>query len=267
MFREESSPASARSVRSSTGAVVDRGAGRGRGGPGLWPSSAAELETLQRELAVAADAVGLWAPAEEPLVAGVFIAYPSGRSGPGEADEPCWAAAVLARGGRELGRAVVRGRTRAPYVAGLLALRCGPLLERAVDALPERPDLVLVDATGRDHPRRAGMALHLGAALDVPTVGVTNRALAAVFPAPAAARGAWAPLILGHEVVGFAVRRRPGAHPVLAHSAWRTSAETAREVVRASTGGARTPEPLRSARTLARVTRAVDEGRFPGSSV
>jgi hypothetical protein len=51
----------------------------------------------------------------------------------------------------------------------------GPLLEAAVRALPAQPDVLLVDATGRDHPRRGGLALHLGAALDLPTVGVTHR--------------------------------------------------------------------------------------------
>ncbi|HEY8236284.1 MAG TPA: endonuclease V, partial [Gaiellaceae bacterium] len=65
------------------------------------------------------------------------------------------------------------------YEPGLLALREGPVLETAVRALTARPDALLVDATGRDHPRRAGLALQLGAILDLPSVGVTHRPLLA----------------------------------------------------------------------------------------
>jgi deoxyribonuclease V len=232
---------------------------------GRWPDSASALERLQRELATAADRVEPWEPPPGPVhTAAVFVAFPSGRPGPGEAGEPAWAAAVLLRDSERVGEALVRGVSGAPYAAGLLALRCGRLLESAVRALPQPPEVLLVDATGRDHPRGAGLALHLGAALGTPTVGVTNRALLAAFAAPPAGRGAWSPLRLGADLVGYAVRTRPGAHPVLAHAAWRTAPETARAVVLAWAGAHRTPEPLRRARTLARIARAVDEGRFPG---
>jgi deoxyribonuclease V len=236
--------------------------------PGLaggWPTTADALERAQRRLAAAADAEERWEPPpDDLLVAAVFVAYPTGTPGPGMAGEPCRAAAVLLAGREPVAEAVERGVTGAPYVAGLLGLRCGPLLERAVRALPRPPDVLLVDATGRDHPRRAGLALHLGAALGVPTVGVTNRALLATFEAPPEQRGASSPLRVGPELVGYAVRTRPGAHPVLAHAAWRTSPETARDVVLRCAGSRRTPEPLRRARALARIARAVDEGRHPG---
>ena len=74
---------------------------------------------------------------------------------------------------------VVTGVAGAPYVPGLLALRIGPLMERAVHGLATRPDVVLLDATGRDHPRGAGLALQLGAVLGLPTVGITHRPLLA----------------------------------------------------------------------------------------
>ncbi|HEX9376922.1 MAG TPA: endonuclease V [Actinomycetota bacterium] len=69
----------------------------------------------------------------------------------------------------------------------------GPLLESALRALKAVPDVVLVNATGRDHPRRAGLALHLGAALDLPTVGVTERPLMATAGEPGPDPGAASP--------------------------------------------------------------------------
>src|SRR5436305_1869658 len=77
------------------------------------------------------------------------------------------------------------GPAGAAYEPGLLALRAGRLLEDAVRRLPRSPDVLLVNATGRDHPRRAGLALQLGAVLGVPTVGVTHRPLLAAGEWPA----------------------------------------------------------------------------------
>ncbi len=137
----------------------------------------------------------------------------------------------------------------------MLALREGALLEAAVRALPQPPDVLLVDATGRDHPQRAGLALHLGAVLDLPTVGVTHRPLVAEGEWPPDERGARSPLTVDGELVGYWLRTRAGTRPLAAHAAWRTDPETAAEVVFA-TCRARTPEPLRQARRRAREARA-----------
>jgi deoxyribonuclease V len=118
------------------------------------------------------------------------------------------------------------------------------------------PDVVLVDATGRDHPRRAGLALHLGAALGVPTVGVTHRPLRARAAWPDDARGAWSALVLDGDCVGAWLCTRPGARPVAVHAGWRTTVDVAVEVVLAASGRYRTPEPLRHARRLARTAHA-----------
>ena len=148
------------------------------------------------------------------------------------------------------------GPAGGPYLPALLALREGPLLEQAVHALPITPEVLVVNATGRDHPRHAGLALHLGAVLGLPTVGVTTRPLVARGAWPTDARGATAPLRLGGEVIGCWVRTRSGAKPVAVHAAWQTDAQAAVQVVLAATRRARTPEPLRRARTLARTRRA-----------
>jgi deoxyribonuclease V len=119
----------------------------------------------------------------------------------------------------------------------------------------EPPDVLLVDATGRDHPRRAGLALHLGAVLDLSTVGVTHRPLAAEGAWPPDERGARSPLRLGGRVVGYWLRTSAGTRPLAIHAAWRTDAVTAADLV-LSTSRARTPEPLRAARRRAREERA-----------
>jgi deoxyribonuclease V len=200
-----------------------------------------------------------WRSVAEPAflaVGAVAICFPSGTSGPGARGDRAWAAAAVLSGRRTVDEATVVGKTGARYEAGLLALREGPLLEAAVRALHEAPDVLLVDATGRDHPRRAGLALHLGAMLAVPTVGVTHRPLLAEGDWPAEPKGQSAPLVLNGERVGAWVRRRAGARPVAAHSAWRTDVDTAVRVVLGTAGSHRTPEPLRRARRLARLARA-----------
>jgi deoxyribonuclease V len=141
------------------------------------------------------------------------------------------------------------------YEPGLLALREGALLEAAVRALRAEPDVLLVDATGGDHPCRAGVALHLGAVLDIPTVGVTHRPLAAEGDWPQDERGARSPLLLEGELVGYWLRTRENTRPLAVHAAWRTDPDTAVAVALA-VSRARTPEPLRRARTLARKARA-----------
>jgi deoxyribonuclease V len=152
--------------------------------------------------------------------------------------------------------AVVRGPAPGPYAPAQLALREGPLLAAAVSALAARPDVVLVGAAGRDHPRRAGLALHLGAVLDLPTVGVTDRPLAAVAAVPGPARGDAAALLLDGEEVARTVRVVPGVRPVVASAGWRTDAATATALVLATADRGRTPGPLREARRLARVSRS-----------
>jgi endonuclease V len=128
--------------------------------------------------------------------------------------------------------------------------------KRPVRALREPPDALLVDATGRDHPRRAGLALQLGAALELPTVGVTHRPLLAEGEWPADERSARTPLLLSGELVGYWLRTKAGTRPLAVHAAWRTDPDTAAEVV-LSASRARTPEPLRRARRRAREARAI----------
>jgi deoxyribonuclease V len=185
------------------------------------------------------------------VIGGCFVCSPRGKRGEGAAGDPLWAAATASGS-----TAVIQAEAGGPYRPGLLALREGPALEAAVRALEQPPDALLVDSTGRDHPRRAGLALHLGAALDLPTVGVTHRPLLADGPWPDDEQGARSPLVLERELVGFWVRTRPGTRPLAVHAAWRTDPDTAVEIVLSALAGHRAPEPLRRARRAARQARA-----------
>jgi deoxyribonuclease V len=221
---------------------------------GEWPESAEALVRAQESLGRATPPP--WRPASELLVGACFVCFERGPSGPGRKGEPGWVGAAIVKGNRTLATATVRGTAGAAYEPGLLALREGPLLEAAVRALLDRPDIVLVDATGRDHPRRAGLALQLGVVLDLPTVGVTHRPLLARGEWPGDERGATSPLELDGTVVGHWLRTRRGTRPLAVHAAWRTDPATAVRLVTATLGRARTPEPLRDARRAARLARA-----------
>lgn len=228
-----------------------------------WPEYTADLIALQYRLSAAARsalASDPWVVDDRATIGGCFVTFARGKSGPGHTGDRAWAAAAVWRAGAIQARFVAVQRVPAAYAPGLLAAREGPVLEAAVTGLGIRPDVLLVNATGFDHPRHAGLAIHLGAVMDLPTVGVTHRPLVACGPIPDdQSRGSRAPVFVGDGCAGYWVRTRSGARPVIAHSGWRTDPETAVHTVLAATAPrARTPAPLREARRCARTARATD---------
>jgi deoxyribonuclease V len=226
-----------------------------------WPRTRAELEAAQISLGRAPQVPWRWD--RGPLrVAGCAVVARRGAP-PGD-DAVGFAAAALIElatgSARVLACAEAVGLLGAGFESGLLALREGPLLAVAIAALPARPDLVMAHAAGRDHPRGAGLASMLGAILDVPSIGVTTRPLAATGAPPEDRAGARAPLARAGELVACWVRPRAGVRPIVAHAAWRTTADVAADVVIAATHGGRLPEPLRCAVQRARALR---DGRNP----
>jgi deoxyribonuclease V len=220
-----------------------------------WPATKERLVEIQSELAALRPPP--WHPPSGPIAIGAcFVCFPRHNTGAGASGDPAWAAAVVMQEDRAVARSVVTGTAGAPYEEGLLALREGTLLHLALRELAGTPDVVVVNATGRDHPRRAGLALHMGAVLDMPTVGLTDRPLAAIGPWPADEPDQSSPLMIDDEVVAFWLRTRAGARPLVVHAGWRVDALTAVEVVRSCTGKYRTPAPLREARRIARRARS-----------
>jgi deoxyribonuclease V len=219
-----------------------------------WPATADEL--IQAQQALGELTPERWQPPTTLRRIGACFVCFERVHGAGAAGDRGFAGAAVTYRRRLLAGVTSSGPAGGPYLPALLALREGPLLEQAVRALPIAPEVLVVNATGRDHPRHAGLALHLGAVLGLPTVGVTTRPLVAQGPWPTDARGATAPLLVDGEVIGYWVRTRPGAKPVAVHAAWQTDAQDAVQVVLAASRRARTPEPLRRARTLARTRRA-----------
>jgi deoxyribonuclease V len=217
-----------------------------------WPATPEDLAREQERLARLG--FELWTPPAGPHRVGA-CAVVFGRAG---SEGVGWAAAVVELAGKVVATSYLSAAVEAPFQPGQLALREGAILEEAVRQLPIAPDVLLVAAAGRDHARRAGLALQLGAVLDLPTVGVTDEPLVATGRAPGARRGARAPLRVGGELVAFRVRTRGGTKPLVAHAAWRTDPEAAAEVVLGSCALARWPDPLRLARQVAREIRAQD---------
>jgi deoxyribonuclease V len=222
----------------------------------VWPVDAEHLIAVQEDVAEAA--AEPWTQHTSRLrVGGCWVCFPLGLTGRGHSGDPAWAAAVTMVGPQVIDHHVTTGVAGAPYLPGLLALRLGPLMEQAVRSLDKQPEVLLLDASGRDHPRRAGLAVHLGAVLDLPTVGVTHRPLVAEGPGPDNRRGATSPLRIGEEVVACWMCTRPGTRPVVVHPGWAIDLPTAVELVARATPRHRTPDPLRRARQLARTARAV----------
>lgn len=150
-----------------------------------------------------------------------------------------------------LGWAVAREPTRFPYVPGLLSFREIPVVRAALKKLRRRPDLVLVDGQGLAHPRRLGIACHLGLVTGLPTIGVAKSLLVGEHRPPGRRRGAWTPLVHRDEVVGAALRTRPGVAPVYVSIGHRVSLESAVRFVLACGSGYRLPDTTRWAHRLA----------------
>ena len=225
--------------------------------PKFWPTSPADLERLQRKLARQVDEEDSWQWGGEgqPAIGGVFVSLPRNRLND-QARDIAWAAAVIMEGHSVVASATATRRLMSPYKPGYLALTVGPILEDVMSALSQPPDIIVVNAAGRDHIRGAGLAIQLGAALGVPTVGVTEHPDVGVGAEPDAHRGDWTPVRINNRLVGFRIRSLSSANSIMAHAGWLTTPETARDIVVRTTGRMRVPEPLQRARQLARKLRS-----------
>jgi deoxyribonuclease V len=137
--------------------------------------------------------------------------------------------------------------THFPYVPGLLSFREAPALIEAFTRVKSRPDVVMLDGQGIAHPRRMGIASHVGLWLGVPTVGCAKRRLYGKFDPPAPGAGSTSPLLAGKVVVGEGVRTKDRTNPVFASPGHLIDLGGAVRAVLAGVRGYRIPEPTRRA--------------------
>jgi len=159
------------------------------------------------------------------------------------------AAAVLCDAGtwQVLATAMAVRPCRFPYIPGLLSFRECPAVLAAVRKLPRRPDLLMCDGQGLAHPRRLGLACHVGLWLDTPTIGVAKSRLCGRHRAPGLRRGCCTRLICDGELVGAVLRTRTSVRPLYVSVGHRvTLADSVRWTLRACRG-VRLPEPTRRA--------------------
>jgi len=150
-----------------------------------------------------------------------------------------------------LDQAVVHRPTSFPYVPGLLSFREAPSALDALSQLSVRPDLLLCDGQGRAHPRRFGLACHLGLLSDIPAIGVAKSRLVGEHQGVGEERGSRQPLMLDGEIIGTVLRTRTGIKPLYISIGHRISLETAVDYVLRCAPKYRLPETTRQADKLA----------------
>ncbi len=156
---------------------------------------------------------------------------------------------------------LVRQDTQFPYIPGFLSFRELPAITAALDGLSGQPDLILCDGQGIAHPRRLGIAAHLGVVRDCPTIGVAKSRLIGSHAEVPRTKGAWQPLWDGDEPIGAVLRTRTGVRPLYISLGHRISLERAIEWVLACTTRYRLPETTRCADRLASDRESKGRGR------
>jgi deoxyribonuclease V len=212
--------------------------------PHRWDVSIAEAKAIQSALAeevISEDRFG-----KITHVAGVDVGF--------EENNSVTRAAVAVLGFPALqpcAQALARRPTRFPYVPGYLSFREIPAVLDALETVSVRPDLILCDGQGRAHPRRFGLACHLGVLTDIPTIGVAKSRLIGTHAEVGEDRGAWQPLMDGEDCIGAVLRTRKAVRPLYISVGHRVSLATAIDLVLRCTPRYRLPETTRAAHRLA----------------
>ncbi len=209
-----------------------------------WDLAPREAMALQSRLATEIDCRDDFGPVTR--VAGVDVGFEDNGA------TTRAAVAVLAYPSLQLvTSAIARLPTRFPYVPGLLSFREVPAVLAAMGQLDVAPDLLLCDGQGIAHPRRLGIASHLGLLLDIPSIGVAKTRLIGKHGEVPNERGAWVPLRDGGETVGAVLRTRQGVKPLYVSPGHRIGLESAIAWVMACLTRYRLPETTRWAHRLA----------------
>lgn len=214
----------------------------------VWQSPKSTGEAREIQEALRGRVVAESSPGKIRLVAGLDAHY---QTGVGLA----WgAAALLAWPSLELVESALACRPLDfPYVPGLLSFREAPALLAALACLSRRPDLLFVDGQGIAHPRRIGLASHVGVLANLPSIGVAKSRLTGRFEPPLPEKGAQSPLMDGDEVIGAALRTRAQVRPVFVSVGHRIGLKEAVALTLQASPRYRVPEPTRLADRLSRM--------------
>jgi deoxyribonuclease V len=147
--------------------------------------------------------------------------------------------------------ALARRRITFPYRPGLLAFREGPAVLEAFGQLPQLPDVAIFDGHGFAHPRRMGLARHIGLWLDLPTIGCAKSCLIGRHDMPRPEKGSYTPLLQDGDVIGAVVRTRSGVRPVYVSAGHRMELNLAIQTILTCCTRYRLPEPIRLAHQAA----------------
>ncbi|MEH2067645.1 MAG: deoxyribonuclease V [Nostoc sp.] len=210
-----------------------------------WPSTVDEAIAIQEQLrnqVITSDRL------QEPVqyVAGVDMGF--------EADGTISRAAVAVLSFPDLQiieTSLAHRPTTFPYIPGFLSFREIPAVLDALEKIKTTPDLILCDGQGIAHPRRFGIASHLGLLVDIPSIGVAKSLLIGKHEELPETRGSWRSLIHQGEIIGAVLRSRTGVKPLYISSGHRISLPTAIEYVLRCTPKYRLPETTRIADKLA----------------
>ena len=215
-----------------------------------WPTDPGEALAIQDRLRPLAD-LASGGPHAVRTVAGLDVAYAG--------DRLAAAVVVLDAGTLEVvEEATALDRPVFPYVPGLFAFRELPALVGALRGLSVTPDLLVCDGHGLAHPKRFGLACHLGVLTGLPAIGVGKTRLVGAHDEPGRERGAWSPLTDEGQEVGRVLRTQTGVRPVFVSVGHRAGLDTACELTLRLAPRHRLPETTRRADHL---SRAVLTGR------
>ena len=208
-----------------------------------WNVPPEEAKAIQLKLRGQLDLTSV--PERIETIAGVDVSYDKG-------SDVLYAAVVVLRvpdlQGLEVASSVAWAAF--PYIPGLLSFRESPAVLQAWSKLTLKPDCVICDGQGLAHPRRFGIACHLGLLLDTPSIGCAKSLLVGEYKPPGPKRGAFEYLSHRGEVVGAVLRTKEGVEPVFVSQGHKISLEKAVEVVLACSTRYRLPEPTRQADLL-----------------
>jgi deoxyribonuclease V len=218
-----------------------------------WRVTTAQAREIQLELAPQVAQVG--SVTSPRLIGGVDISV-NRWTGTGKG-----AAVVLSYPDLEIVETkVVTDSIEFPYVPGLLSFREAPLILAALERITVTPDLIMVDGQGMAHPRRMGLASHLGLFLGVPTIGCAKSRLCGECEDPGSEAGSRTELLDNGEVIGSALRTKAGVKPVYVSIGHMIDLPSAMRWVLACCRGYRLPEPTRLAHQAAGGNLRVKEG-------